>query len=46
MSVAEQGVLMTTLLQRMDRYYPLLCDQAAVIRAEYKVRCRFQAVRY
>jgi hypothetical protein len=38
MSVSEQGALMTTLLQRMDRYYPLLCDQAAVIRAEYKVR--------
>lgn len=37
MSVAEQGMLMTTMLQRMDRYYPLLCDQAATIRPEYKV---------
>lgn len=37
MSVAEQGMLMTSMLKRMDRYYPLLCDQAAVIRPEYKV---------
>lgn len=39
MSAAEQGMLMTTMLQRMDRYYPMLCEQAALIRAEYKVRC-------
>jgi hypothetical protein len=39
MSVAEQGLLMTTMLKRMDRYYPLLCDQAAHIRAEYRVSC-------
>lgn len=37
MSVAEQGMLMTTMLQRMDRYYPPLCDQAAMIKPEYKV---------
>lgn len=41
MSVAEQGLLMTTMLKRMDRYYPLLCDQAAHIRAEYRVSCKF-----
>lgn len=37
MSAAEQSLLMTTLLQRMDRYYPLLCEQAGVIRPEYQV---------
>jgi hypothetical protein len=37
MSVAEQGMLMTSMLKRMDRYYPLLCDQAAVIKPEYQV---------
>jgi hypothetical protein len=37
MSVAEQGMLMTSMLKRMDRYYPLLCDQAAVIKLEYQV---------
>lgn len=37
MSVAEQGMLMTSMLKRMDRYYPLLCDQAAVIKSEYQV---------
>jgi hypothetical protein len=37
MSAAEQGMLMTAMLQRMDRYYPLLCDQAALVRPEYKV---------
>jgi hypothetical protein len=38
MSVAEQGMLVTTMLKRMDSFYPLLCDQAAAIRAEYQVR--------
>eukprot|EP00775_Hariotina_reticulata_P004219 gene4219-4468_t len=33
----EQGALMTVLLQRMDRYYPLLCEQAVAIRLEGKV---------
>lgn len=37
MSVAEQGLLVTTMLKRMDSFFPLLCDQAAAIRAEYKV---------
>jgi hypothetical protein len=37
LSVAERGMLMTTLLQRMDRYYPLLCEQAAAMRPEYQV---------
>jgi hypothetical protein len=40
LSVAEQRVMMTNLLQRMDRYYPLLCEQAASVRPEFKVRCR------
>jgi hypothetical protein len=39
LSVAEQRVMMTNLLQRMDRYYPLLCEQAAAVRPEFKVRC-------
>jgi hypothetical protein len=39
LSVAEQRVMMTNLLQRMDRYYPLLCEQAASVRPEFKVRC-------
>lgn len=43
MSVAEQGLLMTTLLKRMDRYYPLLCDQAASIRVEYQVGAGVEA---
>ncbi|KAF8064597.1 BIG3 [Scenedesmus sp. PABB004] len=36
MSAAEQGALVTTLLQRMDRYYPMLCQQAAAARPEFK----------
>jgi len=38
MSSQEQGSVMTMLLQRMDRYYPLLCEQAMVIRPESRVR--------
>lgn len=37
LSVAEQRSMMTNLLQRMDRYYPLLCEQAASVRPEFKV---------
>ncbi|WIA39187.1 hypothetical protein OEZ86_005312 [Tetradesmus obliquus] len=35
--VSEQRAMMTNLLQRMDRYYPLLCEQAASVRPEFKV---------
>ncbi|WIA18888.1 hypothetical protein OEZ85_003561 [Tetradesmus obliquus] len=37
LSVSEQRAMMTNLLQRMDRYYPLLCEQAASVRPEFKV---------
>lgn len=39
LSVSEQRAMMTNLLQRMDRYYPLLCEQAASVRPEFKVGC-------
>ncbi|KAF6256772.1 hypothetical protein COO60DRAFT_1627056 [Scenedesmus sp. NREL 46B-D3] len=39
LSVAEQRVLMTNLLQRMDRYFPLLCEQAGSVRPEFKTPC-------